>query len=429
MPQFTSYPALQARGIDMPAIRDRAQKRESQRTTDALRQTQMQVQLGQLSAQNRAQIKEKIEQAANLLAPFADPGVPEEQKVAMWPKMLSQAQQAGLPIDNVPRAFDPQYVMRKMAEADKYKNVLDQAGKMPTGYRPTEGGMELAPGYLEGQAALAAAKQAPGSAAMENIGTGGTFMISTPAGQTQVQAYFNKRQGRHFYRDAQGNEQPLPSGAQKITPSSETFAQMRPGDMLKLTAEMNDLERGTRQIYRYLGSIGKGGQGLELLTDRWVAKLKTIFGPFIKDGRLDEAQFATLIQSGQLQGLLGAFRKEIVGGGVMTEQDALRVLAALGGDLSATRNKQVAVSLLRDILTERLATYNEVFLPTYNRQGKLRSKTFKPKKRLELDRKYFAIPGDAAGPPADEPGAVLEGYLNGKPVYKRPDGTYFQTGE
>ena len=41
MPQFTSFPAMQARGIDMIGVRQRAQQRGSQGTRNALRQAQL----------------------------------------------------------------------------------------------------------------------------------------------------------------------------------------------------------------------------------------------------------------------------------------------------------------------------------------------------------------------------------------------------
>ncbi len=233
----------------------------------------------------------------------------------------------------------------------------------------------------------------PSKRPLETTGVGGTFTIPAEGGDgtVQVQAHFNKREGQHYYRDRDGKLQPLPFDAKKVTPTSQTFNKMKPGEQLKLSLEMNNLERGTRQLYRYLGNVGKGGQGMELLADRWVAKLKTIFSPFLDDnGKLDDAQIASLMQSGQIQGLLGAFRKEVVGGGVMTEQDALRVLMALGGDFSATRNNEVVRKLLRNILEDRLATYNEVYLPAFNEQGRLKRKSFKDKPELQLELKYFS---------------------------------------
>ncbi len=56
--------------------------------------------------------------------------------------------------------------------------------------------MELRPGYAEGERALAEAKP---NTSLENVGTGGTFTIDTPAGPSQVQGYFNKRAGQHYW--------------------------------------------------------------------------------------------------------------------------------------------------------------------------------------------------------------------------------------
>ena len=84
----------------------------------------------EMSKDKRAQIKQTIERVANLLAPFADPGVAPIQKAQMWPKMLQRAQAMGLPLDEVPQQFDPQWVMMEMAEAGQHKDMLDRADTM-----------------------------------------------------------------------------------------------------------------------------------------------------------------------------------------------------------------------------------------------------------------------------------------------------------
>jgi hypothetical protein len=99
--------------------------------------------------------------------------------------------------------------------------------------------------------------------------------------------------------------------------------------------------------------VRKGGSGINLLVDQLIGHFKTIF-----NGTLTPSQYKALKQKGELQGLLGKFRKDVVGGGVMTEYDAGRVLARLGGDVNALRNPRVARDLLKSLFSEKLRSYN-----------------------------------------------------------------------
>ncbi len=107
---------------------------------------EMVLKLSKIPAAQRDQIKQKVGQVADLLAPFADPGLAPIQKSQMWPQMLQRAQEMGLSINKAPRQFDPQWVALKMSEAGQYKSALDRADKAPSGYRYAEGELEHIPG-------------------------------------------------------------------------------------------------------------------------------------------------------------------------------------------------------------------------------------------------------------------------------------------
>lgn len=211
----------------------------------------------------------------------------------------------------------------------------------------------------------------------------------TPNGK-DVNAYFDKRARSWLYKDESGKETKLPFGSKKITPTSSGRELMLPKDVLKLRTEMSDIENGMGQITKYMKSVGETGQGLDLLANKWEGKIKTIFGK-VPDAR----ELKILEQQGRLQGLLGKFRKEIVGGGVMTEYDAYRVIQALGGEPDATRHPEIVRRLLREIVEQKINTYNTALLPMFNDQAG-RSGVYKPRSEL-------SIPGvfnkSLAGPP------------------------------
>jgi hypothetical protein len=65
-----------------------------------------------------------------------------------------------------------------------------------------------------------------------------------------------------------------------------------------------------------------------------------------------------MIANGQIQGLLGMFRTTVVGPGVMTEFDAMRVIQALGGmPDSAFQNPDALYALLQDLYKRKLANF------------------------------------------------------------------------
>ena len=116
--------------------------------------------------------------------------------------------------------------------------------------------------------------------------------------------------------------------------------------------------------------------GFKLLADQFSTGLKTFFD----SGDLTPAQFAAAYQNGQLQGLLGAQRLSVVGGGVMTEQDALRVISALGGDITALQNPEIVEAQIQRIYNERYQLYKSD-IGILNRQRSIYGQGQKPIKQ------------------------------------------------
>ncbi len=156
---------------------------------------------------------------------------------------------------------------------------------------------------------------------------------------------------------------PMPSNAKPITETGLSRNLMTGDQFMKLAEETTETETALRQLERYWNTVKDSNEGWRLLADQYIGQLKTIFG-----GELNQKQLTTLIQAKQLQGLLGRMKLEVVGGGPMTETDALRVIMNLGGDVSALRNTDVVAYQIRNIMRDKADRYNNVLRPIYNAQ-------------------------------------------------------------
>ena len=73
---------------------------------------------------------------------------------------------------------------------------------------------------------------------------------------------------------------------------------------------------------------------------------------------LTPAEIKAAVARGQQQGLIGRFRIETVGGGVMTEQDALRIIMNLGGDVNAFQNKKIVAEQISKLYQDKVGAVN-----------------------------------------------------------------------
>jgi len=138
------------------------------------------------------------------------------------------------------------------------------------------------------------------------------------------------------------------------------------GQFLKVRQSVVDDEKSLRKLATFITREEGLAQGMEKLVDQFATFTKTLL-----DGNdLTDRELAQAVQEGTLQGLIGAFRLEVVGGGVMTEQDAIRILTAIGGDpANLTRNKEAAISLLSNIFAEKHQLYQNNLLVYNNERG------------------------------------------------------------
>ena len=174
---------------------------------------------------------------------------------------------------------------------------------------------------------------------------------------------FNPTTGVMQLSTPSGEIIPLPADAEPTVKSYLSRDAVGASGLIKLEQTVAEHEKSLGQLTSYLSGFEDRNTGFKLLADQFATSLKTFFDT----GDLTPAQFAAAYQNGQLQGLLGAQRLSVVGGGVMTEQDALRVISAVGGDISALQNPEIVAAQIERIYNERYQLY-ETDVGILNRQ-------------------------------------------------------------
>ena len=164
---------------------------------------------------------------------------------------------------------------------------------------------------------------------------------------------FNPSNNKHY----QGDQELDVSNMKPLNDSFFSLGIPNFGQFDKINEAVNDDETSLKRYASYLGSIDKAGVGLERLGDKMSTYFKTFFSTNAKKYGLTEQELALKVASGQLQGLLGSARIETVGPGVMTEQDALRILSNLGDDVSFYQNPEVVTAQISNLFQTKYGRY------------------------------------------------------------------------
>lgn len=352
---------------------------QGQAAEASLAKTQSDLAASQQAATDKAARDAAMVERFPSLAPFMGGGIPAPQptpQLAPQPGALPPAP-AGTPAPIAPVETQPLEVPR----ADIIGGAAeDIPGGHPFDDMPIEAVQYLAGSEDRGLASMATqylkTKQARAGGGAADIGSQAQFR--TLEGET-VRGFFDKKQRGWFYRDRGGQEQRMPYGAKKITPTSSGAEIFKAPAFHKLRGEMYDTEVGVQQLQNYFQNVAATGGGMDSLVNSWKAKARVVFGE-----ELGDVDYAALAQTGQLQGLLGKFRKEIVGGGVMTEFDAKRVLQALGGEPNPTRHPEIVRRLLAKLVKAKVGQYNKVDRPMFNAQVEKQPGTYDALDELQI---------------------------------------------
>jgi len=171
------------------------------------------------------------------------------------------------------------------------------------------------------------------------------------------------KDGRRLITDTSGRQIPLslfkqknPTLKLKPTTSTEIGKATIPAtDLVKQQDELIADSNKLQALAEYASNVEGAKQGIAFSIGNITSKLQTFAG---READNIEELYRGRLSENQIEALLGRFRVEVVGAGVMTEQDAKRVLTALGGEAGAFRDKSVVDRLIRDIFEKSWNTYN-----------------------------------------------------------------------
>ena len=119
-------------------------------------------------------------------------------------------------------------------------------------------------------------------------------------------------------------------------------------------------QKGITALKNYYVTRTDTPKGIEFLIEDITKGLNTTFG---KNLTPDQEKIGE--GRGQFKGLLGAIRLDVLGGGVLTEQDAKRLEAALGG-FGVTSDPAIVKEVIGDILRGKQVKEAEL-ISNYNR--------------------------------------------------------------
>lgn len=244
-----------------------------------------------------------------------------------------------------------------------------------------------------------------------------------------VYTTYNPNDGNYYYRGEDGMWR-VASGQRAVAPMTEQ-------QFYKLKLERQDEINGLKALKKYFETVKDIPTGIQ----RWSIDVTAKFKTFLGQQGLTPDEFNLLDSKAKVQALLGMFRTTIVGPGVMTEYDAIRVLQALGGDpASALQNPEVMREILNDLYMRKRSRAQEI-QQTYEDQ--LRARGQKP------DGTGLGVPeGLEDGPENGAPSAPsapstprtprpsgskvvlppVEKRIIGKTEYKAPDGSTYVWG-
>jgi len=160
-----------------------------------------------------------------------------------------------------------------------------------------------------------------------------------------IQSTFDPATGQYMYQSDKGRV-PVPADAKPTTASAASGLSEK--QYITYRQEAFDHRKGLEKLNSYFQTVGGTNVGIARLADAISANAKNLFAKTLTPEELN-----LQVGAGKLQGLLGLFRTDIVGPGVLTEYDANRVIEALGGDMSALQNKERVRILLEQIYQDK----------------------------------------------------------------------------
>lgn len=214
------------------------------------------------------------------------------------------------------------------------------------------------------------------------------FMVRDTSGNFTGFTFIDSNTGKVYVRKLDGGMTELTQDYIPATASSFQKDVLPIDRFMKLRSELTDDEISLNRISRYTSRVQSLPVGLDRLANEFSTRVKTLTGQKI----LSKDQINQALAKGEIQGLIGAMRLSTVGGGVLTEQDAVRIIQRAGGDVDALQNPEVVRRAMADIYAERYRRYqdnvnfyNMAVDNYYGRPNSQGAVFHKPIKAIEMD--------------------------------------------
>ena len=225
---------------------------------------------------------------------------------------------------------------------------------------------------------------------------------------------FDPVDGTYFQHDPVTQEKRIIDITAYSPVTDATFAKTIPNfaQFTKNFEQINTDLASLRRLKQYMTTVKDKNEGILLLADDFTRSAKTLLGGFLQNVMGIDKSFTELtpeeikaaVARGQQQGLIGRFRIETVGGGVMTEQDALRIIMNLGGDVNAFQNKRVVAEQISKLYQDKVgsvnrgvAVHNNAVKQIYGESG------FEPIELVEYNPEDFNVSSSVITKPKDPP--------------------------
>lgn len=272
---------------------------------------------------------------------------------------------------------------------DFFANLLAQSA--PTVGKPQSFGSNLGKAYEKARELQAEREKKKFDAGDRNF----AYMLQVTDGPNSGQAYPVVMDDKgNFEAVIDGKKVPVTNklfgGNTRITTVSNLNAGSISGNQFAtLTKELNQETVNLNKLEDFILDVNQLDSGP---LDKFINQLTYYTQNIMNENDLDRKALLQQIVSGKFQGLIGANRVDILGPGVLTEQDAQRVIEALGGDpTNFFNNKQKALAVLSDILQNKYDAY-ELNYSFYEDQTKLGSfSTRDPVKKYQLSEPILKL--------------------------------------
>lgn len=276
--------------------------------------------------------------------------------------VLTPEQQAALDMENAQLNKEAAGWLGRIALPNAGTQPADVFGNRMAGLRDRGNNAFLPAGKTPGADTMGRlANEAKSTSVNSRYDSAGTF-VDRETGSGAIAAVKDRRTGKLGVLSPDGTFEPIDQKKMRPMTTSDANPLLDGPQFKKLSDDVLDMENSIRLIDKYMGGLDNLPQGVEKLATKATKAVKTLF----TKEPLTEEEMNLGLSGARQQALLGALRTSILGPGVLTEIDAQRIIARMGGDISSLMgNPELMKEAISEVLDQKLNQYDAA-LKIYN---------------------------------------------------------------